>query len=442
MTKRVFLKTWGCQMNEHDAERMIGLVTPMGYVLTENPEDADLILLNTCSIREKAEQKVYSDLGRLAALKVARPDLVIGVAGCVAQQEGQALLRRSPAVDLVFGSKGIEHLPAFLNEAATTRAKVVYTQDPIGIAPTLPADRRDRVRAWVSIMEGCENACSFCVVPTTRGRERSRLSSEIKAEIDALCASGCREVTLLGQNVNSYGRTSFEGVDFSDLLELLQPIEGLARIRYTTSHPNALTEKLIDTVARLPKVCPHLHLPLQSGSDRILRRMERGYSITEYLAIIERVRERIPGIALTTDMIVGFPGETEDDFRKTVTALETIRFDNIFAFKYSRRPNTSALDLDGHVAEPEKDRRLQALLAVQRPITREKNLAFNDRIEEVLVESASKTDRTRLMGRTPSHRIVNFDGPPDLIGRTVRLRITRVKANSFDGALVDTSLIA
>lgn len=437
MTKRVFLKTWGCQMNEHDAERMIGLVTPMGYVLTGNPEDADLILLNTCSIREKAEQKVYSDLGRLAALKAARPDLVIGVAGCVAQQEGRAIIQRSPAVDLVFGSKGIEHLPAFLSEALTTRHKVVYTQDPIGIAPTLPADRRERVRAWVSIMEGCENACSFCVVPATRGRERSRLSSEIKAEIEALCASGCREVTLLGQNVNSYGRTSSEGVDFSDLLEIIHPIEGLARIRYTTSHPNAMTVKLIETLARLPKVCPHLHLPMQSGSDRTLARMERGYTSKEYLAIIERVRERIPGIALTTDVIVGFPGETEEDFRDTVAVLETIRFDNIYAFKYSQRPNTAALALGGHVAEPEKDRRLQTVLGVQRPITRRNNEWFAGCVAEVLVEGPSRTNPSRLMGRFSSNRVVNFDGPPSLIGRMVQVRVAQVKANSFDGVYIE-----
>jgi tRNA-2-methylthio-N6-dimethylallyladenosine synthase len=433
VTKRVFIKSWGCQMNEHDAERMAGLVAPMGYALTADPENADLILLNTCSIRDKAEQKVYSDLGRLVALKAARPDLVIGVAGCVAQQEGRAILQRSPAVDLIFGSKGIERLPALLTEAVTTRRKVVYTDDPIGIAPTLPADRRERVRAWVSIMEGCENACSFCVVPVTRGRERSRLSGEIRDEIAALCADGCREVTLLGQNVNSYGRTSSEGVDFSDLLDLIHPIDGLARIRFTTSHPNAVTSKMIETLARLPKVCRHVHLPMQSGSDRTLTRMRRDYTFRDYLDLIAALRLRMPDVALTTDVIVGFPGETEPDFQETLAALDAVQFDNIYAFKYSRRPNTAALALDEQVAEADKDRRLQEVLAVQRPITRRKNESFEGRVEEVLVEGPSRTDRTRLMGRTSSHLTVNFDGSPDLIGRLVRLRILRVKANSLDG---------
>ncbi|MBI3608417.1 MAG: tRNA (N6-isopentenyl adenosine(37)-C2)-methylthiotransferase MiaB [Nitrospirae bacterium] len=435
MVKRVFIKTWGCQMNEHDAERMAGLVAPMGYILTATPEDADLILLNTCSIRDKAEQKVYSDLGRLNAVKAARPEVVIGVAGCVAQQEGRALLQRSPAVDLVFGSKGIEHLPALLTEALTTRRPVVYTEDPIGLAPTLPADRRERVRAWVSIMEGCENACSFCVVPATRGRERSRLSQEIYDEIASLCASGCREVTLLGQNVNSYGRTSSEGVDFAALLDLIHPIEGLARIRYTTSHPNAMTPRLMETLARLPKVCRHVHLPMQAGSDRTLERMRRDYTFSEYLARVGELRRRLPNVALTTDVIVGFPGETDADFRETLAALEMIEFDNIYAFKYSKRPNTAALVLEDHVPEPEKDRRLQAALAIQRPITRRKNDAFQGRVEEILVEGPSKTDRSRLMGRTSSNLVVNFDGPPTLIGRLVQVGVIQVKANSLDGSL-------
>jgi tRNA-2-methylthio-N6-dimethylallyladenosine synthase len=422
-------------MNEHDGERMAGLLAPMGYVPTTTPEDADLILLNTCSIRDKAEQKVYSDLGRLNAIKAARPDVLIGVAGCVAQQEGPALLQRSPAVNLVFGSKGIEHLPALLTEVLTTRRHVVYTEDPIGIAPTLPADRRERVRAWVSIMEGCENACSFCVVPTTRGRERSRLSQEIYDEIAALCASGCREVTLLGQNVNSYGRTSSEGVDFAALLEGIHPIEGLGRIRFTTSHPNAMTPSLMATLARLPKVCRHVHLPLQAGSDRTLERMRREYTFSEYVARVGELRRLMPDVALTTDVIVGFPGETETDFRETLVALETIAFDNIYAFKYSKRPNTAALHLEDHIPESEKDRRLQAALAVQRPITRRKNDAFQGRIEEVLVEGPSKTDRTRLMGRLSNNLVVNFNGLPSLIGRLVRVRIIQVKANSLDGAV-------
>lgn len=435
MTKRVFIKSWGCQMNDHDAERMAGLVAPLGYSLTATQDDADLILLNTCSIREKAEHKVYSDLGRLALLKSERPHVVIGVAGCVAQQEGAALVERVPAVDLVFGSKSIEHLPSLLTQALTTRRPVVCTDDPIGIAPTLPADRRERVRAWVSIMEGCENACSFCVVPATRGRERSRLSREVFAEIEGLCANGCREVTLLGQNVNSYGRTSSEGVDFADLLDLIHPIEGLARIRFTTSHPNAMTPKLIHALGRLSKMCRHIHLPLQSGSNRTLAAMRRDYTVADYLAVVDALRDRLPGLALTTDIIVGFPGETDGDYLETVRILERIEFDNIYAFKYSRRPRTAALSLDDQVSESEKDRRLQEVLAVQRPITRSKNLTYQDRIEEVLVEGPSKTNRSRLAGRTSSNRVVNFDGPDSMIGRTISLKMTRVQANSLEGSL-------
>jgi tRNA-2-methylthio-N6-dimethylallyladenosine synthase len=435
MAKRVFIKTWGCQMNEHDAERMAGLVAPLGYALTASPDDADLILLNTCSIREKSEHKVYSDLGRLSALKAERPHVVIGVAGCVAQQEGASLVDRVPAVDLVFGSKSIERLPALLAQALTTHRPVVCTDDPIGLAPTLPADRRERVRAWVSIMEGCENACSFCVVPATRGRERSRLSGEVHAEIAALCASGCREVTLLGQNVNSYGRTSSEGVDFADLLDRIHSVEGLARIRFTTSHPSAMTPKVIDALARLPKMCRHIHLPLQSGSDRTLTRMRREYAVADYLDLVAALRRRIPDLALTTDIIVGFPGETDQDATETLRVLETVEFDNIYAFKYSRRPGTEALSLDGHIPEPDKDRRLQAVLAAQRPITQRKNQAYQDRVEDVLVEGPSKTDRSRLAGRTSSNRVVNFDGPASVIGDIVSLRVVRVKANSLEGSL-------
>jgi len=287
----------------------------------------------------------------------------------------------------------------------------------------------------VSIMEGCENACSFCVVPATRGRERSRLSREIYDEIAALCASGCREVTLLGQNVNSYGRTSSEGVDFAALIEGIHPIEGLGRIRFTTSHPNAMTPSLIATLARLPKVCRHVHLPLQAGSDRTLERMRREYTFSEYVARVGELRRLMPDVALTTDVIVGFPGETEADFRETLAALETIEFHNIYAFKYSKRPNTAALHVEDHIPESEKDRRLQAALAVQRPITRRKNDAFQGRIEEVLVEGPSKTDRTRLMGRLSNNLVVNFNGLPSLIGRLVRVRIIQVKANSLDGAV-------
>ncbi|MCI0529752.1 MAG: tRNA (N6-isopentenyl adenosine(37)-C2)-methylthiotransferase MiaB, partial [Nitrospira sp.] len=345
--KKVFVRTWGCQMNEHDSERIVGILHERGYILCDTPEEADLILLNTCSIREKSEHKVYSELGRYAELKKENPDLIVGVAGCVAQQEGSHIVEKSPWVNMVFGSKHIQDLPLMMEQVGEQKT-VVMTEDLKGFAPTLPSRRKDQIRAWVIIMEGCENFCSFCVVPYTRGRERSRPLCEIVDEITALARKGYKEVTLLGQNVNSFGRTSDEGVDFSDLLHHIHAIEGIERIRFMTSHPNALTPKMIQAMADLPKVCEHLHLPLQSGSDSVLERMNREYTYSEYVQRLETLRKVIPHISLTTDLIVGFPGETEEDFLKTLRAVEEIQYDNAYVFKYSRRPNTPALELDGH----------------------------------------------------------------------------------------------
>jgi tRNA-2-methylthio-N6-dimethylallyladenosine synthase len=433
--KKVFLRTWGCQMNEHDSERMMGILQERGYVLCDTPDEADLILLNTCSIREKSEHKVYSELGRYAELKKENPDLIIGVAGCVAQQEGSRIVEKSPWVNMVFGSKHIQNLP-WMMQRIEERRTVVMTEDLKGFAPTLPARRKDQVRAWVIIMEGCENFCSFCVVPYTRGRERSRPLSEIVAEITALAREGYKEVTLLGQNVNSYGRTSDEGIDFPDLLHHIHGIEGIERIRFTTSHPNALTPKMIQAMAHLPKVCEHLHLPLQSGSDQVLGRMNREYTYSEYVQRVETLRKVIPHICLTTDLIVGFPGETEEDFLKTLRAVQEIQYDNAYAFKYSKRPNTPALSLDGHLSEEVKAERLQRLLAVQKEISIKKNRNYQGREVELLVEGRSKIQQDRLTGRTRTNRVVNFDGSEDFIGTRVRVQIVQAKASSLEGRLI------
>jgi tRNA-2-methylthio-N6-dimethylallyladenosine synthase len=437
--KKVFVRTWGCQMNEHDTERMVGILQERGYVLCSTPEEADLILLNTCSIREKSEHKVYSELGRYAEIKKEKPSLVIGVAGCVAQQEGEHIAKKSPWVSMVFGSKHIQDLPWMMERVGLPAGRagehqtVVMTEDLRGFAPTLPAHRKDQIRAWVIIMEGCENFCSFCVVPYTRGRERSRPLHEIVDEVTTLAQKGYKEVTLLGQNVNSYGRTSDEGVDFPDLLHHVHAVEGIERIRFMTSHPNALTPKMIRAITRLPKICEHLHLPLQSGSDRILERMNREYTYGDYIRRVEALRGTLPDICLTTDLIVGFPGETEEDFLKTLKAVEEIRYDNAYVFSYSRRPNTPALALDGHLPEEVKTERLQRLLAVQKEIAIQKNRDYCGRQVEVLVEGRSKTHQERLTGRSRTNRVVNFDGPEDLIGRLVKVQIVQARASSLDG---------
>jgi tRNA-2-methylthio-N6-dimethylallyladenosine synthase len=431
MNKKVFIKTFGCQMNDHDSERMAGLLREDGYVLTENPEEADLILVNTCSIRDKAEQKAYSELGRYAALKREKGELIVGMTGCVAQQEGAKVFRRYPWVDLALGSANIPSLPGLLNRRRDGELHVLGVETPPGPPPTTPAVRADRVRAWVTVMEGCDKRCAFCVVPGTRGPERSRPADEVVGEIRSLAENGYREVTLLGQTVNSYGRGT--GTDFPDLLRLLHEIPGLARIRFTTSHPADFTQKLVDAIAELPRVCNHLHLPLQSGSDAVLHRMRRNYTTEEYLEKIGRLRERVPGIGLTTDIIVGFPGESDADFEKTLETVESVRYDSIYAFKYSPRPNTESFSFRDTVDEETKNRRLQALLALQRRISGEKNRRLLGTVQEVLVEAESVRIPGRLTGRTDTHRSVRFSGTPDRIGTLTAVRIIEATVAGLEG---------
>jgi tRNA-2-methylthio-N6-dimethylallyladenosine synthase len=433
MGKKVFIKTFGCQMNDHDSERMAGLLREEGYALTENPDEADLILVNTCSIRDKAEQKAYSELGRYAALKREKGELIVGMTGCVAQQEGEKVFRRYPWVDLALGSANIPNLPAMLDRRRGGELHVLGVETPPGPPPTVPAVRADRVRAWVTVMEGCDRRCAFCVVPATRGPERSRPADEIVREVRGLAGQGFREVTLLGQTVNSYGKGT--GTDFADLLRRLHDLPGIARIRFSTSHPADLSPKMTEAIAELPRVCNHLHLPLQSGSDAVLGRMKRNYTAGEYVEKIGRVRGRVPGIALTTDIIVGFPGEAAADFDQTLALVESVRYDSIYAFKYSPRPNTEAAGFGGAADEAEKDRRLQALLALQRRISGEKNRALLGTVREVLVESDSARTPGRLHGRTEGNRSVRFRGTPDLIGSLLGVRITEASVAGLEGEI-------
>ncbi|RMG72096.1 MAG: tRNA (N6-isopentenyl adenosine(37)-C2)-methylthiotransferase MiaB, partial [Nitrospirae bacterium] len=348
--KKVYIQTWGCQMNFHDSERVLGLLNERGYMQVEDPRDADLILFNTCSIREKAEQKFMSTLGRLKHLKKRKKSLKIGVLGCIAQQSGEKLREKAPYVDYVIGPQNINRV----GEALEVDKGVLTEDNPEIATSEMPVYRETTVTAWVNIMYGCNNFCSYCIVPYTRGRERSRPAENIIREIEDLVKRGYKEVTLLGQNVNSYRGN----VDFPGLLRLINRIEGLERIRFVTSHPKDLGDDLVEAMAECEKVCEHIHLPLQSGSDRVLKLMNRKYSFSQYMEKIRMLREAIPGIAITTDIIAGFPTETDDDHKATVNALKEIEFDGIFAFKYSKRPYTKAAKMDGHLLEEVKSERL------------------------------------------------------------------------------------
>ena len=395
----------------------------MGYHLTDQPEQADLALLNTCSIREKADQKAYSDLGRMEKLKQRKPSLIIGVAGCMAKQEGSRVFQRSPGVDLIFNSKNIWRLPLLLESVQKSKEKIAALEDTPYLQP-YPSLRKGKLKAWVSIMEGCDKSCTYCVVPYTRGKEISRPLPEIVGEVKGLAQAGFKEITLLGQNVNSYGKGEYSERDFPGLLE---------RIRFMTSHPWDLSDRLMNAMATLPKICEHLHLPLQSGSDEILKRMQRAYTYREYQTKVSRLRKKIPEISLTTDIIVGFPGETEDDFQRTLNGLKEIQFDGIFGFKYSHRPNTPAMKFPDQVPETVKNERLQEVLSLQREITLSQHRRYMGETHEVLVEGTGKLNTDGLIGRTRTNKIVKFEGPAEWFGNLIPVQITRVKTNSFEG---------
>lgn len=438
MQKRVYIETYGCQMNEHDSEQILRLLEKTNYLETRDAREADLILINTCSVREKPEQKVYSALGRFKGLKEKR-GTIIGVAGCVAQQEGRRLLDRIPYLDLVIGTHAIFSLPQMLERVERGKEKVCETSfDPYGrhLNPFLPQGSSCGVKSYVTIMQGCNQFCSYCIVPYVRGEERSRPSQEILAEVRHLSERGVKEICLLGQNVNSYGRGLKEGISFAELLSRLNEIEGIERIRFTTSHPKDLSGELIEAYGNLQKLCEHIHLPFQSGSNRILKAMNRGYTRQSYLEKILRLREVCPTIAITADVIVGFPGEEERDFEETLDLIERVQFDDLFSFKYSPRKGTEAARFDDQLEEQVKQERLSLLQKIQKEITLRKNQSLENKIEEVLVEGYSKQSRQDVTGRTRSNKAVNFKGDIDLIGCLVDIKITKAYAHSLRGEYV------
>jgi tRNA-2-methylthio-N6-dimethylallyladenosine synthase len=435
---KLHLITFGCQMNEYDSERVAGLLRQSDYELTDRAEDADLIILNTCSIREKAEDKVYSQLGALKHLKRANPELVIGVMGCMAQLQQGRIQERAPYVDLVFGSPAIARVQDLVARVRRERRPVLETREGPLIKITARPEGAGRLKAFVTVMEGCEKHCTFCVVPTTRGRERSHPPAVIVQEIRELVARGCREVTLLGQTVNAYGRDLSPATDLADLLEQVDAIPGLARIRFTTSNPYNLTSRLMRAIRDVPKVMEYLHLPLQSGSDRILEQMNRGYTRARYLELIAELRETVPDIALSTDLILGFPGETDEDFEQTVDMVERVAYDNVFAFRYSRRPGTPAADMPDQVPDAVKAERNTRILDVAARVGAARSRALEGRVVDILVEGVSRKHAHEATGRTPCNRVVNLDPEGrDLAGEVVPVRIRQALPHSLRGELVE-----
>ena len=433
---KLHLITYGCQMNEYDSERVAGLLRDERYELTETAQDADLILLNTCAIREKCEDKVFSRLGELKHLKRERPHVLIGVMGCMAQLWQGKIQERAPSVDLVFGSAAVSRVGELVARARATGAPVLETGEAPLVKITARPEAVGQLKAFVTVMEGCEKGCTFCVVPVTRGRERSHSPASIVVEVRELAAAGVREVTLLGQTVNAYGRDLTPATDLAALLELVDEVEGIERIRFTTSNPYNLTPRLIRAIRDVPKVVEYLHLPLQSGSDRVLGRMHRGYTRARYLELIAELEETVPGIALSTDLIVGFPGEEEADFEQTVDMVERVGYDNVFVFRYSRRPGTPAATMLDQVPEEIKARRNSRLLEVATRVGAARSRALEGRVLPILVDGVSRKNPDEATGRTRCNRVVNFDAHGRrLLGEVVPVLITQALPHSLRGEL-------
>ncbi len=439
MAGKLYIQTHGCQMNEYDSEKMADVLAHShGLALTDRPEEADVILINTCSIREKAQEKVFSQLGRWRPLKESRPDVVIGVAGCVASQEGEGIVRRAPFVDMVFGPQTIHRLPKLLDEVRTGNQSAIDISFPeIEKFDHLPSPGARGATAFVSIMEGCSKYCSFCVVPYTRGEEVSRPLDDVIAEVAELAGQGVCEINLLGQNVNAYRGPMHDGgtADLALLIRYVAHIEGLERIRFTTSHPVEFTDSLIEVFGEVPKLANYLHLPVQSGSDRILSLMKRGHTILEYKQKIRRLRKVRPDIALSSDFIVGFPGETEHDFEQTLKLVRELEFDQSFSFIYSARPGTPAASFPDNVSLKEKKDRLRRLQEQLNAQAKAYSDAMVGTTQRVVVEGTSKKDSGELAGRTENNRVVNFPGPAELVGRMTDVNITAALSNSLRGRL-------
>ena len=443
MQGKVFIKTFGCQMNEYDSQKMRDVLRDsLGLQETDRPEQADVLLLNTCSIREKAQEKVFSQLGQWRPWKEKNPALVIGVGGCVASQEGEAIRERAPFVDLVFGPQTLHRLPAMVQSARRGEPTVDISFPEIEKFDCLPEPRSEGPSAFVSIMEGCSKYCTFCVVPYTRGTEISRPFDDVIAEVAQLAAQGVREINLLGQNVNAYRGQMHDGeiADLALLIRYVAAVEGIERLRYTTSHPVEFSDSLIEVYADVPELVDHLHLPVQSGSDRILLQMKRGHSAYEYKHKIRRLREIRPNISLSSDFIVGFPGETDQDFERTMDLIEEIGFDQSFSFIYSRRPGTPAAELPDDVPHALKQARLQRLQHSINNTAQQISRGMVGSVQRVLVDRPSRKDPREIAGRTENNRVVNFAGPQELIGQFAEVRITEALPNSLRGELVPAAV--
>ncbi|GFO69474.1 tRNA-2-methylthio-N(6)-dimethylallyladenosine synthase [Geomonas limicola] len=424
MQKKLYLETFGCQMNVSDSEKIVGLMQGIGYVETKDSTQADLILLNTCSIRAKAEQKVYGHLGKFKSLKESRPGLIIGVGGCVAQQEGEKLLKRAPFVNLVFGTHNLHQLQDMVRgaEAGRRSSATDFIDDEARFDLFLPQGREGGVSRFVTVMQGCDNFCAYCIVPHVRGREISRSAAKIVDEVRQLTASGVTEVTLLGQNVNSYAAKNPGEPDFADLLRLVAELDGVKRLRFTTSHPKDMSQRLIDCFAEIPKLAPHIHLPAQSGSDRVLKAMNRGYTAEQYLAKVTALKKACPQIQFTGDMIVGFPGETEEDFLATLDLIQEVQYADLFSFIYSARPGTAAAMLPDLTDPAEKQARLERLQVLQKKVTLERNQSLVGTVQQVLVEGLSSSGEC-LFGRTGGNRATLLAGDLALSGQLVEVKV-------------------
>ncbi len=430
---KVYIRTYGCQMNEYDSETMAGLLENSGYHLTDNPEEAGVILLNTCYVREKVKHRIYSRLGELKKLKERKSELILGLCGCLVQKEPEEVLRRAPYLDFILGTSNFYQLSEVLKEISGNHnrqtqpggkdTRIVRVEENRAIPEGMPKLRKRRFSAFVSVMRGCDNFCSYCNVPYVRGREVSRPCKDILREVEELALKGYKEVTLLGQNVNSYGKGNKEKIDFADLLVLVNQVENLSRIRFTTSHPKDLSDKLLEKMAELDKVCEHLHLPVQSGSNKILSRMKRGYTREHYKNLVNKLRQAIPEIALTTDIIVGFPGEKEKDFQDTLELVETIGFDGAFTFCYSPLRGTEAAQLEERIPEEISGQRLRRLIELQQAILLRKNEFLVGKEVEIMVEEVSKKSPDELQGRTRTNKMVVFKGRKELIGNIISVKI-------------------
>ena len=438
--KTFYINTYGCQMNEEDSEKLAGMLKRLGYTKSVIQDSADIILFNTCCVRENAENKVFGNVGALKKLKKQRPDLVIGICGCMMQQKGMAdkILEKYPFVDIIFGTHNSYKFPEYLNRVKTEGVQVREILDEeTEIIEGIPVERESSIKAFVTIMYGCDNFCTYCIVPYVRGRERSRKPEDIELEIKNLVAQGYKEVTLLGQNVNSYGKGLEEEINFAKLLRRINEIEGLERIRFMSSHPKDLSDEVIQAIKECDKVCEHVHLPVQSGSTGLLKKMNRKYDQETYLNLAKKIREQIPGCSITTDIIVGFPGETEEDFEDTVKLVEEVKYDSAFTFIYSNRNNTPADKMPNQIADDVKHKRFNRLVDVVNKNVINANKTFEGKTVEVLVEGPSKNDETKLMGRTRCGRLVNFEGDSSLIGALVDVEITRAQPFSLIGKVAE-----